>query len=1324
MPCSPPQHDSCLPKEPVPPLQPVPRLWAVVESQAFKNILVDEMDMMVSRAATVIQANWKGYRLRQKLISQMMAAKGIQEAWRRFSTRRLVRSNRPTVRKKVKEDEGDIPYHPPQQVRFHAPEDLLPAVVNKETQLPSSNNLASSKLQSKAAPGPCIGGAARGGLAPQQAVTGRLSGPMSLGPKHQHCMLTKTVRSSCLIRQLEGDTTKGSRSTKAGIQEQVASVRSGQAVPGPMKTQTQVHTEADAPKALPHPHPVTKTPIKTYPIVSTPKSPATTYTAPKVAPQTCPTPLVTVTKMQSLTCPVSPMTKPPAHIRLNPSLSNTIPQVCSTVPATRTPPQGYVVTPAVKSPPRPGVPVTRSPMQTGPGLVMVKTSPQTHPVTAMTRSHPQTCPDMSKTSSQSAPITKPSPQTRLVAMITKTPAQIRSVAAVLRTLCLVPTAAAKSPKVPPQPPMATGIPNATFQDHLSSPKAKATMSTKQTTMVIRAASQLYMANGKGKCSLHRHLDTVAPKHPVKTPLEAEKTKPGPPRPLKRDVAPKTNRTAVTRALSWTKVTEDRTKSLAQVQQKAEVVKVHAKVYMPVEMTVTLSQAQLAVPLTKASSQDQPATPQPQLQLATHLTQAPPQPCPTSVLTMVPPEGRHLAMCPSTTQPSLPLALSKAPSPAQLITGLAKAPQAHLPIGLTKGQSQAQPATETAKCPLATHSASNLAGKTQSQPLLSASKASVQFWQHFGTLSTGPHTKSDDRGRTQAHGHMQNKATQNSRSVATDTQGMLLPLLTPTGHSVCSTDPWGDSGRARTPPPPPVPSQAVSCHDLAASIASLCAELVATLGSPEDLCALLAKTLSQVEVRPVLSQALSQEVLGASVVKALPQGMLGMALMKALLWGELGVTLSQALSRGELHPELSKATQGELAEVLCKALTDDERATLSQALCQGELGAVFTQSLEQMAQRTGAFPLKATSKTAGSRMTAPAPVEVTCSGSLSVAWGPTLGPVQPQCSKGPVDTCPAAGQSWNSVDPSVAVRAKVGTQAPRGMWHPTRGQGPWDPKRMEALDHKPSAELLVSGRAMEKVIVQAAVTIQAGTRGYLVRRTIKVWHQRASVIQATWRGYRVRRNLVRLLRAATVIQATWRGYSIRRDQARQALLPTMWQESGGRATGASNHRAIQGADKSSEHRSFLSCQPDICSVCQSLGPRVETPLRVVMLVGSQPRTCHVCGHTLSTRVVQGFGQGISGRSGPQWASVSQQGPWSTWEQRAATIIQATWRGYRTRHLLRQQQSAAKMVQAIWRGHYTRSCLTTDALLGQGGPWDISRDTSHRASRAYSIHWPGV
>ncbi|XP_052608566.1 IQ domain-containing protein N [Peromyscus californicus insignis] len=1123
-----PQSDSCPPKEPAaPPSQQVPRLRAVVESQAFKNILVDEMDMMVSRAATVIQANWKGYRLRQKLISQMTAAKAIQEAWRRFSTRRLMRSNKLTLKKAKREEEGDIPYHPPQQVRFHAPEDQPPVMVSKETQFPSNDSLVPS--HTTAAPGPCISRVHRGGLLPQQPVTGRPT-----GPKYPPCMLTKTVRSSCLIRHLEGDSVKSrhvaSKTIRLGTPESAAAGRCIQAIHGSMKTQTHVHTEACVPKAPPHTYPVNKTPTKVCPVAPAPKSPATVATAPKSVLQTCPTSPATVMKMQTcptspattvmknlpVTCPTSQVTRPLAHVRPNPSFSSTTPHMRPVVPTARVQPPGCAVTSTIKASPRPRVPISKFPLQTGPGPMMAKTSPQMRPVT---RSQPQPCAasTSSKTSTQASSTVKASPQTRLAAMITKTPAQIRSVAAVLRTLCLVPTVAASSPRGSLQTPVVAGIPNTPSQVHLNSQNTKVTVSTKQTTAVVKVASQSYLDEEKGRCGPHGHLDFVAPKPPAKSPLEAEKMKPGPPRVPKKEAAPKTNATIVTRALSWTKVTEDRSKPLTQIQQKAEVVKIHSKVYMPEEMTVTLSQAQLAVPLTKASSQVQPPTSHPrappsspvskavsqshpisglatgllegrrppvgpsatlssplaahlmsltaQLQPASEQTRSvsrahPAASCSATAspkarspgMTFVPPEGypntcpltptsqHHMTSHPTKSSPQLrlpaehskttntkpakatcqvcpPTKLSKAPSLAHLITCLAKVPsQAHLPMGLAKTQPQAQLASETAKCLLAAHPATDLSSKTQSQPLLGTTKTPVQFWQHFGTLNTGPRAKPDDRNMTQPqlHSHAQNKATQNPRSVATDIQGMLVPLLTPTGHPVCNAESWGDSGQAQCPAPPPVPSQATPCHeDLAASIASLCADLVAMLGSPEDLRTLLAKTLSQGEVRTALSQALSREVLGPSVVKALPQGMLGMALMKVLSWGELGITLSRALSRGELRPELSKATQGKLAEVLCKALTEDERAALSQALCQGELGAVFTQSLAQMAQRTGAFLPKATSKMVGSRMTtAPAPVEVTCSGSLSVAWGPALGPVRARCSK---VRLPWEGLPWGQPD---------------------------------------------------------------------------------------------------------------------------------------------------------------------------------------------------------------------------------------------------------------------------------------------------------------------
>ncbi|XP_017455823.1 IQ domain-containing protein N isoform X3 [Rattus norvegicus] len=1012
------QNDSYPPKElTVLASQEVPRLRAVVESQAFRNILVDEMDMMVSRAATVIQANWKGYRLRQKLISQMTAAKAIQEAWRRFSTRRLMHSNKLTAKKAKREDDGDIPYHQPQQVRFHAPEDQSPLMVTKETQFPSSDNLVSSQ----ATAGPCASRVPRGGL------------DRHTGPKHQPCMLTKTFQSSCLMRHLEGDSVKirhvASKTIKVGTLEPAATGRYGQAIHGSLKTQTQTHTETDVPKVPLHIYQINKVPTKVCPAAAAaPKSPATMSTAPKSAPQTRPsspatvTTVTTVTKMPAPTSPTSPMIRPLVPVPPNSSLSSTTPQmqVRSMVPGVRAQPPVSAVSPTIKALPRLGTFVTKAPLQTGPGFAVTKNLIQTRPVT---RSQAQTCAvsTPSKTC-QSSPTVKPSPQTRLAAMITKTPAQLRSVAAVFRTLCGGSTEAAvpSSPKSSSQSPVIAG--NTASQVHLTNPKAKVTVSTKQTPAVVKVASQSYLAEGKGRCGPQGNLDIIPKPPPAKSPLEVEKMKPCPARASKKEAALKTNTTIATRALSWTKVMEDRSKALTQIEQRAEIVKVHFRVYMPEEITVTLSQAQLAVPLTKTCPQTRPSPCHARTLLASPCCKALSQSCTPSRLAPGTPEGRRP------------------------------------PVGLS------------------------------------------------ASLSSSP---------------------------------------------------------------------------LAAHLMSLTAQLQ-------------------------------------------PAG-------------------EQARSVSRDHPTTSR-------------------------------------------------PTSACPQSRSSGMTSVPP-------------------------EGPVDAGLAAGQSWNSKVPNVSVRATAHAGAPPGIW-PSRGHKPWDPSGAEAaLDRKPSAELLMSVQAMEKVVVQAVVTIQACTRGYLVRRTVKVWHQWATIIQATWRGYRVRRNLERLFRATTIIQAAWRGYSIRRARTRHILLPTAWPEHGGRTQGNLDSRS------SSEHRCFLSCQPDVCSVCQSLGPPVESPPSVVMLVGSQPRTCHVCGHTLSTRVVQGFGQGASVHSVSRWTSASQQSTLSQ-QHRACTIIQAAWKGYRTRRQLRQQQSAAKMVQAMWRGHYTRSCLTTDALLGTGGPWSISRDISRRTSRAYSLHWPGV
>lgn len=219
------------------------------------------------------------------------------------------------------------------------------------------------------------------------------------------------------------------------------------------------------------------------------------------------------------------------------------------------------------------------------------------------------------------------------------------------------------------------------------------------------------------------------------------------------------------------------------------------------------------------------------------------------------------------------------------------------------------------------------------------------------------------------------------------------------------------------------------------------------------------------------------------------------------------------------------------------------------------------------------------------------------------------------------------------------------------------------------------------QVVEKLRVRAVVTLQAGTRGYLVRRSNRARQQCASVIQAAWRGYCVRRDLARLARAALVIQAAWRGFSARHchggDALARAPLPARLPQESGLSP------------RISDHRCFQSCQPQTCHLCQSLSPGLGSAPSVVMLVGSSPRTCHMCGQTVPTRVVHGLGQRSGGHSAPRPAPSPEV---------AATLIQAAWKGFHVRREHQQQQEAARRLQASWRGHATRASFSTNGLLG--------------------------
>ncbi|XP_042105562.1 IQ domain-containing protein N [Ovis aries] len=821
-------------------------------------------------------------------------------------------------------------------------------------------------------------------------------------PTYPAAPMTKTAAQTC----------PAATTIKTPLQSCLAAMMN-KTLPQPCPMPTVTVTKAP-PQVYP-PAPVAKIPPQTCPPATATKTPLQSCLAAmmsKIQPQPCPGPMITITKTSPQPCPATQGTKTPAPMRPTASMTNTTPQTRPAKAAmTKAPPQLCLLASMIRSPTltRPAATATKVPPQPCAVPLPTKIPPQTRPAPMGTKTPLQTCQmaTMSKTPShqmfQGATAAKTAPpQTRLAAMITKTPAQLRSVATILRTLCLPPSAAGNL-KPPFSAAATAGISDTSSHTCLSGPKARGAMNARQATGAVKVSSRSYLTERKVECFPASHLGAGAPKPPAGPPLEGEKIKVFSQKQGKTETASHTSMAVeMPGELTWAKVANDRTK---RAHPRTDALKVQSRMYGPARtagapLSTCLPQAQLAPCST---------TGLPQAHLLAELTKALPQEHVSAKLAKAQGQGHppaqppaavaqpHLSVCLSKTlsQAHLPAKLMKAQSQAQLATAVIKVQsQGHLPTGLTKAQSQAQLVTDTAKSLYAAHQAAELSSKTQSQPLLVGFKASTQPCQHTGAL---PRAKPEDRLLSQlpSHSYVQGKATLGLRQGAAETQNMLVPLLASAGHTTCNADSWGDSRAARAQPSTtsaPPPSQ----EELAASqLASLCAELAAVLGSQEDLRALLAKALSQGEVRAALNQALSKEVLGATMAKALPQGILGTVLVKALSWGELGTSLSRALSRGEL----TKAIQSRLADVLSKALTEEERATLSQALCQGELGAVLSQSLSQAALRSGVGLPKATSKTVGSGMTVmPAPVEVDCRGSLSAVWGPTLGPMRLQPSK--------------------------------------------------------------------------------------------------------------------------------------------------------------------------------------------------------------------------------------------------------------------------------------------------------------------------------------
>uniref|UniRef100_A0A670I6X1 Uncharacterized protein n=1 Tax=Podarcis muralis TaxID=64176 RepID=A0A670I6X1_PODMU len=199
--------------------------------------------------------------------------------------------------------------------------------------------------------------------------------------------------------------------------------------------------------------------------------------------------------------------------------------------------------------------------------------------------------------------------------------------------------------------------------------------------------------------------------------------------------------------------------------------------------------------------------------------------------------------------------------------------------------------------------------------------------------------------------------------------------------------------------------------------------------------------------------------------------------------------------------------------------------------------------------------------------------------------------------------------------------------------------------------------------LDMLMDKAATTIQATWRGYLVRRRVLREHAAASVIQAHYRGYKTRQALAECRRAATTIQAHWRGYRTRQELAQMPQRPA--------------HRPGP--------RGTYYGQPSYMPGSSSWVER------------SEPKSCPRCGRCTTVRVLVGVGKGPPSESDMD-DSECEGHMWQV--ARAATLIQAFWRGWRARQVLRQQQEAAIKIQSAYRGYRTRLYLIEAGVLSEG------------------------
>ncbi|CAL4064716.1 unnamed protein product [Meganyctiphanes norvegica] len=245
------------------------------------------------------------------------------------------------------------------------------------------------------------------------------------------------------------------------------------------------------------------------------------------------------------------------------------------------------------------------------------------------------------------------------------------------------------------------------------------------------------------------------------------------------------------------------------------------------------------------------------------------------------------------------------------------------------------------------------------------------------------------------------------------------------------------------------------------------------------------------------------------------------------------------------------------------------------------------------------------------------------------------------------------------------------------------------------------------RQMYRKKCVAAITIQSSVRGYLVRRNLAIQHNAACIIQTTYKGWQQRRDYKRKMEAVIKLQQYWRGAVISL-KAREDFIylrrASIILQSGWRARQA---RCLKNHMKAAHTKRMKAAQ-----IIQSAyrGWSVRNALAAERRQQHLNRFARVAKMNMAAIVIQkNYRHRIVLLKAKEkeekviiiqrWIRTKQETKLLKKKLKSIVVIQRWWRKKQPFVKEVQLGRAASKIQAAWRGYKLRYSLTKDSRLSK-------------------------